>query len=238
MAESANARLAVLIDTDNAQHSKLADILGEAAKYGTATVKRAYGNWTTQALSGWKGLLLKHAIQPMQQFSFTTGKNATDSALIIDAMDLLHAGVVGGFCLVSSDSDFTRLATRIREAGYAVYGFGEKKTPEAFVAACDKFIYTEILGKTPASAAQPKAVDSKLKKALMNAVQSAAQDDGAAFLGQVGAILNKNDPSFDPRIHGYKKLGDLVRAQPYLVVEERPSGVNQNVQLYVRINEA
>ena len=138
-------KLVVLIDADNAQASVIDDLLREVARYGTATLKRAYGDWTTPNLNSWKETLHRLAIQPIQQFRFTSGKNATDSALIIDAMDLLHGGRVDGFCLVSSDSDFTRLATRVREAGFAVYGFGEKKTPRAFVAACDKFIYTEIL---------------------------------------------------------------------------------------------
>jgi uncharacterized LabA/DUF88 family protein len=236
---AAKTNLAVLIDTDNAQPAKLAEILQEASKYGTATVKRAYGDWTTQNLSTWKKVLHVHAIQPMQQFSYTTGKNATDSALIIDAMDILHAGTVDGFCLVSSDSDFTRLATRIREAGHAVYGFGEKKTPQAFVAACDKFIFTEILGAQAAQAKPKKSIDQKFREALKDAVAAAAQDDGWAFLGAVGSLLNKNDPSFDSRNYGYKKLGDLVQAQDFLEVEKRQSGeANQDTQIYVRVAEA
>ena len=145
---SETSNLAVLFDADNAQASAVGEILGEVARYGTATVKRAYGDWTTPNLNGWKDVLHVHAVQPIQQFRYTTGKNATDSALIIDAMDLLHGGKIDGVCLVSSDSDFTRLATRMREAGLAVYGFGEKKTPKPFVAACDKFIFTEILGES------------------------------------------------------------------------------------------
>jgi len=144
VASSNNDKLAVLIDADNAQASIIQELLAEVSRYGTATVKRAYGDWTSTSLKSWKDVLHKMAIQPIQQFSYTTGKNSTDSSLIIDAMDLLHAGSVTGFCLVSSDSDFTRLATRIREAGLVVYGFGQRKTPEPFVAACDKFIYTEI----------------------------------------------------------------------------------------------
>lgn len=145
MATSSNQKLAVLIDADNAQASVIQELLAEVSRYGTATIKRAYGDWTTQNLKSWKDVLLRMAIQPIQQFSYTTGKNSTDASLIIDAMDVLHTGTVDGFCLVSSDSDFTRLATRIREKGLVVYGFGEKKTPEPFVAACDKFVYTEIL---------------------------------------------------------------------------------------------
>src|SRR5512134_3645504 len=165
MQSNASENLAVLIDADNAQASVVAELLAEVANYGTATVKRAYGDWTTQNLAGWKDVLHVHAIQPIQQFRFTTGKNATDSALIIDAMDLLHSGKVHGFCLVSSDSDFTRLATRIRESGFSVYGFGEQKTPKPFVAACDKFIYTEILRKSTKESLQTSA-QSPLKPLL------------------------------------------------------------------------
>jgi uncharacterized LabA/DUF88 family protein len=154
MASPNTGKLAVLIDADNAQASTIQELLAEVSRYGTASVKRAYGDWTTPNLKGWKEVLHKLAIQPMQQFNYTTGKNATDSSLIIDAMDLLHSGGLNGFCLVSSDSDFTRLATRIREAGLLVYGFGEKKTPQPFVAACDKFIYTEILKPQDVATAQ------------------------------------------------------------------------------------
>jgi len=238
MATPDTSNLAVLIDADNAQASAVAEILGEAARYGTATVRRAYGDWTTQNLSNWKKVLHVHAIQPIQQFSYTQGKNATDSALIIDAMDLLHGGKLDGFCLVSSDSDFTRLATRIREAGLAVYGFGEKKTPQPFVAACDKFIFTEILGKPEKKSKPQKTTNSKLKKLLLPAISSAAQEDGWAFLGNVGSLVNKNDPSFDSRNFGYKKLSDLVRDQAYLEVDERKSGGGKaGAQFYVRIKE-
>lgn len=231
--------LAVLVDADNAQASAIEGILEEVAKYGAATVKRAYGDWTTQNLTGWKKVLHVHAMQPVQQFSYTNGKNATDSALIIDAMDLLHGGRVDGFCLVSSDSDFTRLATRIREAGLSVYGFGEHKTPQPFVAACDKFIFTEILGRTTGKV-QPVEGDAvKLRKVLADAVAAVGQEDGWAFLGAVGGLINKNDPSFDSRNYGYRKLGDLVRAQSYLDVDVRRSGEDgQNMQLYVRLKEA
>ncbi len=201
-----------------------------------APVKRAYGDWTTSNLAGWKSVLHVHAVQPIQQFTYTRGKNATDSALIIDAMDLLHRGKVDGFCLVSSDSDFTRLATRIREAGLAVYGFGEKKTPQPFVAACDKFVFTEILGE-PAEKSKPqKAADSKLRELLLLAISSAAQEDGWASLGAVGSLVNKNDPSFDSRNFGYRKLSDLVRDQAYLEADERQSGGGSSV--VVRIKEA
>jgi len=219
MATHETSNLAVLVDADNAQASVIAEVLGEVATYGTATIKRAYGDWTTPNLANWKNVLHVHAVQPIQQFSYTRGKNATDSALIIDAMDLLHGGKVDGFCLVSSDSDFTRLATRIREAGLAVYGFGEKKTPQPFVAACDKFVFTEILGE-PAQKRKPQnATNSKLRELLQLAISSAAQEDGWASLGAVGSLVNKNDPSFDSRNFGYKKLGDLVRDQAYLEVD-------------------
>jgi len=227
-------KLAVLIDADNAQAAIAAELLAEVARYGTATVKRAYGDWTTPNLGGWKETLLNLAIQPIQQFRYTVGKNATDSALIIDAMDLLHSGSVDGFCLVSSDSDFTRLATRIREAGLAVYGFGEQKTPRPFVAACDKFIYTEILrpaakGSPPADAT-PQA--EPLQPALLQAVTSAARDDGWASLSGVGSLLVKANPSFDPRNYGFQKLGELVRAQPYLEVKAIAGSSGEH--LYVR----
>ena len=239
MTASETSNLAVLFDADNAQASAIAEILGEVARYGTATVKRAYGDWTTPNLNGWKDVLHVHAVQPIQQFRYTTGKNATDSALIIDAMDLLHGGKIDGVCLVSSDSDFTRLATRMREAGLAVYGFGEKKTPKPFVAACDKFIFTEILGGSEKKTKPEKADESKLRDLLTSAISSTAQEDGWAHLGAVGSLVNKNDPSFDSRNFGYKKLGDLVRDQAYLEIDPRRSGDGSSAgQLYVRMKEA
>jgi uncharacterized LabA/DUF88 family protein len=232
---TATDNLALLVDADNAQASVIAELLAEAATYGTVTVKRAYGDWTTPNLASWKDVLHVHAIQPVQQFRYTTGKNATDSALIIEAMDLLHGGKVDGFCLVSSDSDFTRLATRIREAGLSVYGFGEQKTPKPFVAACDKFIYTEILRKpSPGSLLAP--VQAPLKPLLSSAITAAAQEDGWARLAMVGELVLKKDPSFDPRNFGFKKLGELVKAQPYLKVKSTPTSEgSQNMQLFVRV---
>jgi len=231
--------LALLIDADNAQASVIAELLAEVAGYGTATVKRAYGDWTTQNLTAWKDVLHVHAIQPIQQFRYTTGKNATDSALIIDAMDLLHGGRVDGFCLVSSDSDFTRLATRIREAGLSVYGFGEKKTPEPFVKACDKFIYTEILRKPSPGTPIEAPVQAPLKPLLSAAIAAATQEDGWAFLGAVGGWLVKSDPSFDSRNFGFRKLGELVKAQPYLEVKTVPASEgSQSMQLFVRVKGA
>lgn len=231
--------LAVLIDADNAQASVVAELLAEVARYGTATVKRAYGDWTTTNLAGWKDVLHVHAIQPIQQFRYTTGKNATDSALIIEAMDLLHGGKVDGFCLVSSDSDFTRLATRVREAGLAVYGFGEKKTPKPFVAACDKFIYTEILRKPAAGVLVEAPVQEPIKPMLSSAVSAAAREDGWAPLSAVGSLVVKGNPSFDPRNYGFQKLGELVRAQKFLEVKSVPAGDgSQNLHLYVRTKES
>jgi len=235
--KNSNGKLAVLIDADNAQASMVGELLTEISRYGTASVKRAYGDWTTPNLKGWKEVLHKFAIQPIQQFRYTTGKNATDASLIIDAMDLLHAHQLDGFCIVSSDSDFTRLATRIREAGLLVYGFGEAKTPEPFVAACDKFIFTEILKAQPSVEAVP---DSQaiipLEQVIRPAVEATARDSGWSALSTVGSLIPKNHPSFDPRNYGYPKLGELVRKQPYLEVKEVPVGDGTtNVHLYVRL---
>lgn len=238
MADFNSDRLAVLIDADNASPSVAADLLGEIARYGTATVRRAYGDWTTSNLTGWKQHLHTLAIQPVQQFQLTSGKNATDCALIIDAMDLLHGGPIDGFCLVSSDSDFTRLATRIRESGLPVYGFGEKKTPAPFVAACNKFVFTEILQPPAEPQSPPSAGQVPLKSMLMAAISAAAGDDGWAFLGAVGSQVNKANPEFDPRNYGKRKLGDLVRAQDYLDVrvQQAPDG-SPTSQIYVRVKD-
>ena len=237
MAAPASDKLALLIDADNAQASVAQELLAEIARYGTATVKRAYGDWTTQNLVGWKETLLNLAIQPIQQFRFTVGKNATDSALIIDAMDLLHSGTVDGFCLVSSDSDFTRLAMRIREAGLSVYGFGEKKTPRPFVAACDKFVYVEILRAVAKDAPSPvlPSPAEPLQPDLTQAIAAATREDGWAALSAVGSLVMKANPSFDPRNYGFQKLGELVRSQPYLEVKSVPVGDGSpNVHLFVR----
>ena len=228
-------KLAVLIDADNAQASIAEELLNEIARYGTATVRRAFGDWTTPNLNGWKEVLHQLAIQPMQQFRFTTGKNATDSALIIDAMDLLHSHAVDGFCLVSSDSDFTRLATRLREAGHPVYGFGEKKTPNPFIAACNKFTYTEILRIPEGSRHVVTAPSDALEPILMPAILASMQEDGWAALSGIGSLVAKSNPSFDPRNYGYQKLGALVRSQPYLDVKSVPSrDGSPNSHLYVR----
>jgi len=234
-------KLAVLIDADNAQPSIVDGLLAEIANYGVASVKRIYGDWTTPGLKGWKEVLLEHSIQPMQQFAYTIGKNATDSAMIIDAMDLLYTGKFDGFCIVSSDSDFTKLASRIREAGLLVYGFGEQKTPTPFVSACDKFIFTEVLrAKTDESEAIVKKSTSELKQdaklvsLLRNAVEASSDESGWAQLGPVGSNIAKQAPEFDSRNYGYGKLGELVAATKLFDIEERKVGDINSKVLYVR----
>jgi uncharacterized LabA/DUF88 family protein len=237
-------RLAVLIDADNTTASLAKELLDEIAKYGTPTVKRAYGDWTTQHLVGWKEELLRHAIQPEQQFAYTRGKNSTDSALIIDAMDLLYAGNLEGFVIVSSDSDFTRLATRLRESGMTVYGLGRRSTPEPFVEACDRFIYLDLLSQEPQEPEPPASDDAetappvpKLKRILSTAISSTSKDDGWSNLSEVGSYLIKSHAAFDPRDYGHSKLGELVRAEPYVEVKgvPGPSGVSH---LWVRLKPA
>jgi uncharacterized LabA/DUF88 family protein len=242
------ARLAVLIDADNAQPAIVDALLAEIAKYGTAHVKRAYGDWTTGALRGWKDQLLAQSIQPIQQFAYTRGKNATDAAMVIDAMDLLYSGRFDGFCIVSSDSDFTRLAARIRESGLTVYGFGERKTPKPFVAACDKFIYIENLSYAEgavepagepraqtarASAAQLKA-DNALVNRLRNAIEAASDDDGWAQLASVGQIITNQSPDFDSRTYGYAKLSDLMAATTLFELERRSPGEGKSTVIYAK----
>ena len=234
-------RLAVLIDADNAQPGTVDGLLAEIANYGTASVKRIYGDWTLPGLKRWKEVLLEHSIQPIQQFAYTKGKNATDSAMIIDAMDLLYTDNFDGFCLVSSDSDFTKLASRIRESGLYVYGFGERKTPSAFVSACDKFVYTEVLrGQTDESEAIAKRTTSQLKQdtrlvnLLRNSVESASDEAGWAQLGTMGSTIAKQSPEFDPRNYGYQKLGELVRATKLFDTEERPVGEGNQKIIFVR----
>jgi uncharacterized LabA/DUF88 family protein len=239
MAINTNQKLAVLIDADNAQASVIQELLAEVSRYGTATIKRAYGDWTTTNLKSWKEVLHTMAIQPIQQFAYTSGKNATDSALIIDAMDVLHADAVDGFCLVSSDSDFTRLATRIRGAGLVVYGFGQRKTPEPFVAACDKFIYTEILRSEPEETKpgqEPVAELPKLKPILLNALNATAREDGWTTLSALGSQITRSNPSFDPRNYGVAKLGELIRLQAaYLEVKEVKSGEGDSIQTHLHV---
>ena len=244
MTTSDATRLAVLIDSDNTTASVTTELLEEIAKYGTPTIKRAYGDWTTPQLAGWKEELLRHAIQPVQQFAYTRGKNATDSALIIDAMDLLYAENVEGFVIVSSDSDFTRLATRLRESGMTVYGLGRRSTPAAFVAACDRFIYLDLLSASaeePARGAsaeqEPPPSPPQLEPLLRTAISGTSKDDGWSHLGEVGSYLVKSHAAFDPRDYGHTKLGELVRAQSYLEVKDTPGQAGAS-QLWVRLRPA
>lgn len=233
-------KLAVLIDADNAQAAIIEELLAEVAKYGTASVKRIYGDWTNPYLKSWKELLLKYSIQPIQQFGYTQGKNATDSALIIDAMDLLYTGEFDGFCLVTSDSDFTKLAARIRESGLVVYGFGERKTPEAFVAACDKFIFTEVLRdeeeqrEIRKKTTQQLKQDTKLVDLLRNAVEAASDESNWAHLGPVGSYMAKKSSEFDPRNYGYDKLGELVEATRLFDMERRSVNGGHSKVIYIK----
>jgi len=241
MSDEKIEKLAVLIDADNAQPSIVEGLLAEIAKYGTANVKRIYGDWTVPGLKGWKEVLLQYSIQPIQQFRYTSGKNATDSAMIIDAMDLLYTSKFDGFCIVSSDSDFTKLASRIREAGLFVYGFGERKTPKAFVSACDKFIFTEVLRikdddseiisrKTTSELKQ----DTKLVNLLRNSVEASSDDSDWAHLASVGSNIAKQAPEFDPRNYGYKKLGELVAATKLFQIEERSARDGHSTAVYLK----
>lgn len=233
-----SGRLAVLIDADNANPKVVQALLAEVSRYGVANVKRAYGDWTTPQLSGWKSVLLDYSIQPMQQFANTKGKNSTDSALIIDAMDLLHMRGLDGFCIVSSDSDFTGLARRIRENGLLVIGFGEKKTPRAFVAACDRFVYTEVLepgaAKSSGKAAPPLKDDRRLVALIRTAIEAASDETGWAHLGGVGSNIAKQSPDFDSRNWGFAKLSGLVKALKLFEVEERSRGEGVPKALYIR----
>lgn len=230
--------LAVLIDAENASPTIIKPLFTEIAKYGIASVKRMYGDWTSPQLSGWKKVLLTFAIHPVQQFRHTTGKNATDNAMIIDAMDLLYTRRFNGFCIISSDSDFTRLASRIREAGVTVYGFGEKKTPDSFVNACDKFVYVEILktkvddkkrspsAKLASNAKKQKPLekDEKLESLLFEAVDAVADEDGWASLARTGNKISNQYPSFDSRNYGYSKLSLLIRAMGLFEITTRQVG--------------
>jgi uncharacterized LabA/DUF88 family protein len=241
--ETSQDKLAVLIDADNTRALIIEGLLAEVAKYGVASVKRIYGDWTSTNLRSWKDKLLDYAIQPIQQFSYTTGKNATDSAMIIDAMDLLYSENLDGFCIVSSDSDFTRLASRIRESGRKVYGFGEKKTPRAFVSVCDKFIFTEILrdnqddeddAKPAAKTRRDFKGDRRLLNLLRDTVDDLADDSGWAYLGGVGQKITLRSSEFDSRNYGFRKLADLFRAIPQFETEERPQENGMGRQIYIR----
>ena len=245
-------RIAILIDGDNAQPSLIGNMLAEASKYGLVIIRRIYGDWTTANMNGWKDTLQTYAIQPIQQFRYTIGKNATDSAMIIDAMDILYEGGVDGFCLVSSDSDYTRLATRIREKGFFVMGIGKKNTPRAFVNACDVFVFTENL-LVEAQAQKQVELNNKTKQngggtaveqasseplpLLKRAFDLAAGDDGWAFLGVMGSHLRQLDPSFDPRTYGYKQLSALMRAYPRIFDLKMGKKGDGTFNVYVRLKE-
>lgn len=242
-------RLAVLIDADNSQASIMEGLLEEIANYGIASIRRIYGDWSSDSMRGWKNILLDYAIQPIQQYPYTRGKNATDMKMLIDAMDVLYDGKMDGFCLVTSDSDFTPLAQRIRQSGLTVYGFGEEKTPKAFVRACDRFIYSEVLrqkedetdsrsgvtsGQRRRLSAQDLKQDAKLVNMVRNGIEDAADDTGWASLGIVGQKVANSNPDFDPRNYGYKKLGELIRAMQLFEVDERPMENSPAHNIYIR----
>jgi uncharacterized LabA/DUF88 family protein len=241
----------MLIDGDNAQSSLLEAMLAETGKYGLVTIRRIFGDWTSQNMKGWKDALQVHAIQPLQQFRYTIGKNATDSAMIIDAMDILYSGVVNGFCLVSSDSDYTRLATRIREKGLFVMGIGKRMTPRAFINACEIFVYTENLvseGEQPRPE-PPQPVRRRVQRIprqtpavepsqlLKRAFEMAVQDDGWAFLGTMGSRLRQLDPSFDPRTYGSRQLSTLIRTYPSVFEIKEVKTQDGPAHVYVRLRE-
>ncbi len=239
--------LAVLIDGDNIPSAYIKEMMEEIAKYGNPTIKRIYGDWTKPHLVKWKNVLLENAINPIQQYGYTQGKNATDSAMIIDAMDILYSDKVDGFCLVSSDSDFTRLATRLREAGKNVIGIGEKKTPEPFIVACDRFIYIEILKNTDKDSEQgnekgekntkKKNVDKitpKVIRLISQTISDVADEDGWAFLGDVGSLLQKKQPNFDSRNYGFQKLTPMIHSIDKFEIESRTNQNSKFKLIYVR----
>ncbi|NVK66787.1 MAG: NYN domain-containing protein [Flavobacteriales bacterium] len=244
--ESKNVNFAVLIDGDNIPSAHVKEMMEEIAKYGNPTIKRIYGDWTKPHLSKWKNLLLENAITPIQQYGYTTGKNATDSAMIIDAMDILYSQKVNGFCIVSSDSDFTRLATRLREAGMVVLGIGERKTPNPFIVACDKFIYVEILknrGSKKVSSSEKAAEDDResfdpISQKEINLIQKSISDlsdeDGWAYLGDVGNLIQKKQPNFDSRNYGFEKLTALIRSLKEFEVEQRDNPKSRHKLMFVK----
>ena len=240
-----DTNLAVLIDGDNIPSAHVKEMMEEIAKYGNPTIKRIYGDWTKPHLSKWKNLLLENAITPIQQYGYTTGKNATDSAMIIDAMDILYSGKVNGFCLVSSDSDFTRLAVRLREAGMQVIGIGEKKTPNPFIVACDRFIYVEILkNKTDREALDIESEKDNLDKItqkdielIATTISDVSDDDGWAFLGDVGSLLQKKQPNFDSRNFGFDKLTPLIKSIDRFELEQRENPKSRYKLIFVRIKK-
>jgi Fe-S-cluster formation regulator IscX/YfhJ len=245
-------KLAVLIDADNVPYANVKEMFEEIANYGTPTFKRIYADWTKPTLSGWKKVLLENAITPIQQYSYSTGKNASDSALIIDAMDILYTGKVDGFCIVSSDSDFTRLATRLREAGMRVIGIGEKKTLPPFITACDKFIYIEILkkeitshpehdSKEPSKNASPNVnnaplskIDPEIIKLLTYSITDLADENGWTYLGELGSLMLKKKPDFDPRNYGYPKMLPLIKSLNKFEIDERDTGKKNVKHIYIR----
>ena len=252
--DSSDLKLAVLIDADNVSYHYVKPMMDEIAIYGIPTIKRIYGDWTRQNMNGWKSVILDYAISPIQQFNYTTGKNSTDSALIIDAMDILYTNDVDGFCLISSDSDFTKLAIRLRESGKFVLGFGEQKTPNAFIAACNKFLYLEVLNdeyaeeevetqavenpskylKNNPSKKILKALDSNTKKMIHNVIDALADDIGWAFLADVGNVISKTDPAFDARNFGYSKLSHLIMDLKDVEVDERNTASPNVKHIYIR----
>ncbi len=240
-------RLAVLIDGDNIPSAYVKEMMEEIAKYGNPTIKRIYGDWTKPNLNRWKNMLLENAITPIQQYGYTSGKNATDSAMIIDAMDILYSQKVDGFCIVSSDSDFTRLSTRLREGGMKVYGIGERKTPEPFIVACDKFIYIEILkGQSKEEGAREKEnskkdetekITPKVIKLIASTISDLADEDGWAFLGDVGSLLQKKQPNFDSRNYGFEKLTPMINFTNKFEIEQKESPKGRFKLIYVKNKE-
>jgi uncharacterized LabA/DUF88 family protein len=243
-------KLAVLIDADNVPYANVKEMFEEIAKYGTPTFKRIYADWTKPTVSGWKKVLLENAITPIQQYSYSSGKNSSDSALIIDAMDILYTGKVDGFCIVSSDSDFTRLATRLREAGMKVIGIGQKKTLNPFITACDKFIYIEILKKekpshpennreeslnTPPVAVSPlNKIGPEIKEIISDSIDDLADENGWTFLGELGSLIIKKQPDFDPRNYGYAKMLPMIRSFNQFEIDERDTGKKNVKHIYIR----
>ena len=244
MSQSIN--MAVLIDGDNIPSANVKEMMEEIAKYGNPTIKRIYGDWTRPGLNKWKNLLLENAIMPVQQYGYTSGKNATDSAMIIDAMDILYSNRVNGFCLVSSDSDFTRLATRLREAGMLVIGIGEKKTPDPFIVACDKFIYIEILRGQSEDKVEKKEKDSsgiekisnRVISLISSSIRDTSDDDGWAFLGDVGSLIQKKQPNFDSRNYGYEKLTQLIKAIGQFEIDQRETSKSRHKLIFVKNKES
>ena len=240
-----NMNIAVLIDGDNIPSANVKEMMEEIAKYGNPTLKRIYGDWTKPGLSKWKNLLLENAITPIQQYGYTTGKNATDSAMIIDAMDILYSDKVDGFCLVSSDSDFTKLATRLREAGMLVIGIGEKKTPNPFIIACDKFIYIEILRKQSEDKADPKEsnkssfdkITNKEINVIVSSINDLSDEEGWAFLRDVGSLIQKKRPNFDSRNYGFEKLTPLIKSIGNFEIEQRENSKSKHKLIFVKNKE-